>query len=121
MQVDWYTRGVLTVIALSLVALVLQNLQVIPNANAGKGPQPAKHSAPSTVRLPAKAVNSDGSINVRLQGNLSDKIMDVNVVRVSGTEVREGLPVRPFEHSMNVNLEALGGYQVYGTLPVEMK
>lgn len=120
MQVDWYTRSVLTVIALSLVALVLQNMKVLPTAKADQAKVTEKALKPQ-VSVPATALTPDGSLKVRLQEQLSDKILDVNVVRVSGTEVREGLPVRPFEHSMNVNLEALGGYQVYGSLPVKMK
>ncbi len=120
MQVDWYTRSVLTVIALSLVALVLQNMQMLPIAKADQANASAKASQPQ-MSLPATALTPDGSVKVRLQDQLKDKVLDVNVVRVSGSEVREGLPVRPFEHSMNVNLEELGGYQVYGTLPVEMK
>lgn len=120
MRVDWYTRGVLTVIAMSLVALVLQNMQMLPTAKADQASASGKASTPQ-VSVPATALAPDGSLKVRLQEQLSDKILDVNVVRVSGSEVREGLPVRPFEHSLNINLEALGGYQVYGTLPVEMK
>jgi hypothetical protein len=120
MQVDWYTRSVLTVIALSLVALVLQNMQLLPIAKADQAHASGK-TLQSQMRVPAKALTPDGSVKVRLQDQLGDKILDVNVVRVSGTEVREGLPVRPFEHSMNVNVEELGGYQVYGSLPVQMK
>mgnify|MGYP006895884948 CR=1 FL=1 len=116
MRVDWYTRGVLTVIAASLVMLVMQNMELIPAATADE--KPARPSAsPSTVRVP---VNEDGSVDVRLKGGLSDKIMDVNIVRVSGTETQEGVPVRPFGHSMNVNIEEMGGYQVYRSLPVQM-
>lgn len=118
MRVDWYTRSVLTIIAASLVMLVLQNMQLIPAAVANADQNAKAASKPAAVRLP---VNEDGSVDVRLKGGLSDKIMDVNIVRVSGTEARKGLPVRPFDHSLNVNLEELGGYQVYGTLPVEMK
>jgi hypothetical protein len=118
MRVDWYTRGVLTVIAACLVMLVMQNMELIPAATADEETPAQTAARPSTVRVP---LNEDGSIDVRLKGGLSDKIMDVNIVRVSGTETQEGLPVRPFGHSMNVNVEEMGGYQVYRALPVQMK
>lgn len=118
MHVDWYTRGILTVIAASLVMLVLQNMAILPTAKAHEQEGSNGNAQPTAVRVP---VNEDGTLDVRIKGGLSQEIMDVNIVRVGGSEAREGLPVRPFEHSLNVNVEELGGYQVYGTLPVETK
>ena len=115
MKTDAYTKIVLTVIAVCLSALVLQNMNLVPDAEASSGKQAATNK---TVKVP---VNEDGSIDVRIRGEMPQKITDVNIVRVGGNDVRKGLPVRPFEHALNINIEELGGYQVYGQLPVKMQ
>ncbi len=111
MKTDAYTKVVLTVIAVSLVTLVIQNLGIVQEARANSE-EPGKQY----VNLP---VNEDGTIDVRVKKDLSDEIMDVNIVRVAGNSSREGLPIKPAEHSLNVNVEEVGGYQVYGAIPTK--
>ena len=114
MKTDAYTKVVLTVIAVSLITLVLQNMNAIPDAQASG-------RATQSQRMAEVPVNKDGTIDVRIQGGMQDKIMDVNLVRVAGNNVRKGVPIMPYEHAKNVNIEELGGYQVYGQLPVKMQ
>ncbi len=57
MKIDLYTKGVLTVIAVCLVILTLQNMHLIPEAYAA----PASTLVGNEIRP-----NIDGSINVRI-------------------------------------------------------
>lgn len=66
MKTDNYTKGVLTVIAVSLLLIVSKEFKLIPSANAAE-PQ----SKFATVPL-----NQDGSINVRIA---ADEIVDVQL------------------------------------------
>jgi len=113
MKTDAYTKIVLTVIAACLLMLVVQHAGSIIQPVKGSQEQGA---ANHFARVP---VNADGSNDVRVQG--TGKIMDVNVVRVSGNSAREGLPIKPGQHSLNINVEEVGGYQVYGAIPVKNK
>ena len=112
MKPDTYTKTMLTVIAGCLVLLVLNQLNLVPVVKASDNTV----TNAGTVNVP---VNEDGTIDVRLKENLNEKIMDVNVVRVSGNSVREGLPIIPKEHALSVNVEEVGGYQVYGAVPIK--
>lgn len=108
MQIDTYSKVMLTIIAACLVTLVFQNTGKTNKQAAGF----ISTDEGKTVKVP---VNKDGSIEV----SLSDEIMDVNVVRVSGRDTRKGLPVRPQSQSFNVNVESVGGFRVHGELPVK--
>lgn len=99
MKTDLYTKLVLTVIAVSLVLLVLQNTQLVYEAKADK------NNFNKYATIP---INDDGSINVKL---LSDQ-MDVNVKSIGGSSVYGALPI---------NLKEIGGSSFYGTLPVNLK
>lgn len=112
MKPDAYTKVVLTVIAVSLVAIVIQNLNIVQEARADS----EKTGSEGYVNLP---VNEDGTIDVRIKDGLADEIMDVNIVRVAGNSSRKGLPIKPEDHSLNVNVEEVGGYQVYGAIPTK--
>jgi hypothetical protein len=98
MKTDLYTKGVLTVIALSLIALVFQNTNLTSEARAGKT------NFNSFANVP---VNPDGSINVKL---LND--MDVNIHSIGGSSVYGSLPI---------NLKEVGGSSFYGSLPINIK
>lgn len=133
MKTDNFTKFILTVIAITLVVLVLQNAHIIGNVRAGSSP------ANSTLLVP---VNPDGTISVRVK-SMSD-IMDVNIRQVAGSTVSEylpvisrgapvdvnikqvagstiydALPILPKGNVLDINIEELGGYKVYNKLPVE--
>ncbi len=114
MKPDAYTKIILTVIAVCLMALVIQNLNPVKKAMAGQNPSSESHYA----KVP---VNEDGTIDVKIKRDFSEKIMDVNIVRVAGNSTREGIPVKPNQHSLNINIEEVGGYQVYGSVPIKNK
>lgn len=99
MKPDYYTKTVLTVIAVALVALVIQNATIVNEAKADKT---------NFNKFASVPINNDGSINVKL---MSDQ-MDVNVKSIGGSSVYGALPI---------NLKEIGGSSFYGALPVNFK
>ena len=99
MKTDLYTKLVLTVIAVSLVLLVLQNTTLLNEAKADKS---------NFNKFASVPINDDGSINVKL---VADQ-MDVNLKSIGGSSVYGTLPI---------NLKEIGGSSFYGTLPVNLK
>lgn len=98
MKTDLYTKTVLTVIAVALIALVFKNGNVLNEANARQ----INYSRYASIPL-----NEDGSINVKM---VSD--MDVNLKSIGGSSIYGTLPV---------NLKEVSGSSFYGTLPVNIK
>lgn len=82
MKVDFYTKAVLTVIAVCLVIIVLTEVDILSKA----------HAAPR-ANYGLVPLNEDGSINVRFD---SGEIIDVNI-------------------------EQVGGFSTFGTIPVEVE
>ena len=99
MKTDIYTKTILTVIAVALVLLVIQNTTIVNEAKADK----TNFNKFATV-----PVNNDGSINVTL---ISDQL-DVNLKSIGGSSVYGALPI---------NLKEVGGSSVHGALPVNFK
>lgn len=75
MKPDFYTKAVLTVIAVCLLAIVGRDIKLIPTAKASNMP-PAGYSM-----VP---VNEDGSVNVRLISVDDAADMDVNIADCYG-------------------------------------
>ena len=86
MKPDFYTKAVLTVIAVSLVALVFQNAHFVSDAKADKVNFNKFSSIP---------INEDGSINIKMTSD-----MDVNIHSIGGSSVYGTLPI---------NLKEIGG------------
>lgn len=90
MKTDFYTKLVLTIIALCLTILTLQNIEIIPKAYA---------SGPNNTMIPSKnyaqvPLNADGSIDVNIKSiNTSDEL-DVNIDEVGGSSVYRSIPVK---------------------------
>lgn len=78
MKTDFYTKTVLTIIAVALVAMVLQHISIIPEAKAAS-------LSSNYAMIP---VNSDGSINVKTEGTV-----DVNIDEVGSYSCYNKLPV----------------------------
>jgi|ERR1043165_3496184 hypothetical protein len=97
MRTDLYTKTVLTIIAIALVAIVFKKEKMVSEAHAGS----------SFNRFTSVPVNEDGSINVKL---VSD--MDVNIRSVGGSSVYGSIPM---------NIKEIGGSSFYGSLPVNLK
>ncbi|MBE0651796.1 MAG: hypothetical protein IH595_13265 [Bacteroidales bacterium] len=90
MKTDFYTKAVLTVIAICLVIIVFKQVDIVPRAYAN-APQTQTQLDP-TVKYGLVPVNSDGTINVRIKSSCQ---MDVNITELDGSAVRSwlGLPV----------------------------
>lgn len=97
MKTDLYTKTVLTVIAIALLALVFKNGNIVNEAKADK----------VLSRYASIPLNEDGSINVKV---VSD--MDVNLKSIGGSSVYGAIPV---------NLKEIAGSSFYGTLPINIK
>ncbi len=98
MKPDYYTKAVLTVIAVALITLVIQNTKLVNEAKADKTNFNKFSSIP---------VNADGSINVKMESE-----MDVNIHSIGGSSVNGTLPI---------NLKEIGGNSFYGNLPINVK
>lgn len=81
MKTDFYLKAVLTVIAVCLVLLTLQNLRVFPDAKAAP-------AAPPALMLP---VQPDGTVEVVIKG--FQEQLDVNLEKVGGYGAYNGIPV----------------------------
>jgi hypothetical protein len=84
MKTDKYLKIVLTVIAVCLVVLTLQNLNIIPEANADQpnSPTPGYAMAP---------LSPDGTVEVRIKS--IDGVLDINLQKVGGSTCYQGVPV----------------------------
>lgn len=108
MKTDLYTKVILTVIAVSLSVIAIQN--IFPSRTAS-----ASH---------ASGFNADGSMNVRV---ISD--MDVNINKIGGSSVYGALPINLKEvsgssissYGVPVNIEAVNGSSIYDAIPVKNK
>ncbi len=98
MKTDIYTKTILTIIAIALLALVFKNTTIVNEAKAEK----TEFSRYANIPL-----NEDGSINVRM---VSD--MDVNIKSVGGSSIYGTIPI---------NLKEVSGSSFYGTLPINIK
>lgn len=107
-----YTKTMLTVIAVALVVLVIQNFSETKTAQAS-----------SVHELGNLSVNADGSLNVRLVDT------DVNIKSIGGSSVYGALPVNLKElsgssissYGIPVNIESINGSSVYDAIPVKTK
>lgn len=88
MKTDFYTKAVLTVIAVCLSIIALKQMDIIPDAHANSSSIIQSHAHYGLVPL-----NADGSIDVNIKSS-SDKIK-VNIEEVGGFWVGgSSLPVR---------------------------
>jgi len=84
MKTDRYLKVVLTVIAVCLVLLTLQNMNVIPKAYA-ESPLPP---IPNYALVP---LSGDGTVEVKIKS--IDDVLDVNIQKVGGNSCYQGVPV----------------------------
>lgn len=80
-----YTNAVLTIIAVALTAIVLQNLEIIPKANA----------ASAFTSLP---LNEKGELPVRMMNSTMDvrvsNTVEVDIQEVNGSSISYSIPVQ---------------------------
>ncbi len=86
LKTDKYSKIMLTIIACCLVFLVLERINIVPQAIASDAKIPAiKNHDYGLV-----PINEDGSINVRLQG---DEILDVRLIAIDRSATWEPIEV----------------------------
>lgn len=116
-KIDYYTKSILTLIAICLMALTLKNLDFFPKAYAGKTVSELDFPHTKYGLVP---LNEDGSITVKLSS--AQKDLDVNIVGIKTYDKMdvniEGIDTHD---KMNVNIKEVGGYSTYGRLPVEIE
>lgn len=111
MKTDLYTKSVLTVIAAALCMIVLQNMNIFPEAKAA-------------VKLDVMDINL-----ARVGGNSIYGALPVNVKEMGGNSFYGALPVNIKEVSgsnvsgyMPVDIKAVDGSTIYGgAIPVKTK
>ena len=104
MKVDFYTKTVLTVIAISLSSLTLQNFDLLPKAYANNLDNTLNGFDNHYGLVP---LNEDGSITVKISATNE---LDVNIIGIDTSD------------ELDVNIDEVGGgYISYGgPIPVEI-
>jgi hypothetical protein len=104
MKPDFYSKSILTIIAICLSIMTLQNLDLVPKAYANNSSEIS--AAFDTKKYAVVPVNEDGSINVNIK---SSSEMDVNISNISTHD------------ELDVNIDEVGGFSTYGEVPVKIK
>ena len=91
MKTDVYTKIVLTVIAVCLSILTLQNIDIIPKAYAGETKKNA--DILTTKNYGLVPLNSDGTIDVNITRITTTDELDVNIDEIGGGYVSNGGPI----------------------------
>jgi len=86
MKTDFYTKGVLTVIAICLVTIVIGQIDIFPKAYA----ETPSSNFSSNANYGLVPLNADGSIDVHIK---SSSVMDVNISEVGGWATWGKVPV----------------------------
>ncbi len=86
MKTDFYTKAVLTVIAICLTIIALKQVDIIPNAYAGT----PKTNLNTNMNYGLVPLNADGSIDVNVK---SSSTMDVNITSCSNNAFYHAEPI----------------------------
>ncbi|KLT69770.1 MULTISPECIES: hypothetical protein [Flavobacterium] len=106
MKSDFYTKFILTVIAICLSILTLKSIDFIPKAYGGSLKSEDKKPLLNT-NYALVPVNSNGTIDVNIK---SSSMLDVNVSKVTTSD----------ELEVNIT-EVAGSSLLYGAVPVKIK
>jgi len=91
MKTDLYTKIILTVIAVCLSVITLQNINIIPKTYAAEPNRNANFSTAKTYGL--VPLNSDGTIDVNITRITTNDELDVNIDEIGGGYVSNGGPI----------------------------
>ena len=91
MKTDLYTKIVLTVIALCLTVLTLQNIDIIPKSYASEGNKNLSIEPSRNYGL--APLNENGSIDVNLKRINTTDELDVNIDEIGGGYMSHGGPI----------------------------
>ena len=117
MKADFFTKVVLTVIAVNLTILTVRDLDIIPKAHANE-PTDANHFVTNS-HYGLVPLNDDGTISVKLMD--SDEI-DVNIVGISTyDELEVDLVEISTNDELDVNIDEIGGSYVSSGGPIAVE
>lgn len=102
-KIDNYTKSVLTVIAVCLTILTINQLNLFPQVYAGES---AKRTFIPGAKYGLVPINEDGSISVKLS---SYNEIDVNIVGIDTSD------------ELDVNIDEIGGAFVSHGQPIPVK
>ncbi|MEO7978002.1 hypothetical protein [Flavobacterium sp.] len=91
MKTDVYTKIVLTVIAICLSILTLQNVDIIPKTYAAETKK--NGDILTTKNYGLVPLNSDGTIDVNITRITTTDELDVNIDEIGGGYVSNGGPI----------------------------
>lgn len=91
MKTDLYTKIVLTVIAVCLTILTLQNINIIPKTYAAESNKNKNVFPSKTYGL--VPLNSDGTIDVNITRITTNDELDVNIDEIGGGYISNGGPI----------------------------
>lgn len=100
LKIDNYTKGLLTIIAICLLALTANQFSLIPTVNADPAPLMAN---PSYGLVP---LNEDGTVPVKFSPS---EQLDINITGISSSA------------QLSINIDEVGGYNLYDAIPVEIE
>ena len=103
MKTDFYTKTVLTIIALCLSILTLQNIDIIRKAYASESNKNINLDPLKNYGL--VPINADGTINVNIK---SSSEMDVNISNITTSD------------ELDINIDEVGGGYVSHGGPIKV-
>ncbi len=109
MKTDFYTRFMLTVIAVCLSIIVLRDIPIFPKAQASDKNTFTPYGTNGVIDVNIKSIDTSDELDVNISGvNTSDEL-DVNI---SGVETSDEL---------DVNIDEIGGGYVSNGGPLSVK
>lgn len=115
-KIDNYTKGVLTVIAICLLILTINQLNLFPEAYAGEY---TRNSIIPGANYGLVPLNYDGSISVTLS---SYNEIDVNIVGVdTSDELDVNITGVDTSDELDINIDEIGGAYVSHGQPIPVK
>ncbi len=113
MKTDFYTKSILTVIAICLVLLVVKDFS-FTSLKADSG-------AKVNTNYGLIPINADGSINVVMK-SFPNSTMDVQIVGVSTYDkLKVDVADISTSNELDVNIDEVSGSSVWGGVPVNIK
>ena len=114
MKTDMYTKGILTIIAIALCTIAIQNMNFVNPARAENKNLLSDEINVNIAHIGGSSVNSSLPVNLKeIGGSSFYGSMPVNLKEVNGYSINaNGIPV---------NIESLNGSSIYDALPVKNK
>ena len=117
MKIDRTTKLLLAVIAINLTVLTLKDVRFGTAGYANTFDQDFINSEDNNYGL--VPLNDDGSITVKLSDydELKVDIVDISTSDMLNVDIND----ISTSDELNINIDEIGGWSVYGSLPVEIK